>query len=83
MLTDVENDTGGQVVAGSNPVSPTRKLAGEGRFRRNPRSPRLHSKVAVPYANAYANQDSLSTDRDPGVFDIFPPKSCDEAVRFE
>ena len=27
MLTDVENDTGGQVVAGSNPVSPSRKQA--------------------------------------------------------
>src|SRR5258708_7212957 len=39
---------GGQVVAGSNPVSPTKVLAGEGRFRRNPKPPFLRSETLAP-----------------------------------
>jgi len=30
---DIVEHTGGQVVAGSNPVSPTREVAGQGGFR--------------------------------------------------
>jgi hypothetical protein len=42
--------TGGQVVAGSNPVSPTKEVAGERRFRSPPASP-----FVVPGGGMYSN----------------------------
>ncbi len=48
--------TGGQVVAASNPVSPTRELAVQWRFWR------IRSRLGICdplYVNAYANQNSL------------------------
>ena len=80
MLTDVENDTGGQVVAGSNPVSPTRKQAltcGDPHQAHGTGGPFWDQ-----YANAYANQD-LPAAETMAVFETFPQKPCDEVFRLE
>ena len=57
MPTDVENDTGGQVVAGSNPVSPTREPAGQSDIL----AAAANAK-ALPAGGMDSNADSRSRD---------------------
>jgi hypothetical protein len=59
--------TGGQVVAGSNPVSPTKILPGQRRFRRDSGPPRLLPEHAIRQRQGFGGIPSQSTREAAGV----------------
>ena len=69
---------GGQVVAGSNPVSPTNKTARQRRFLEKSRD--CLSEGVTPTRTPTKICQLL---RPLGVFEIFPQKPCDEVFRLE
>ena len=74
-------DWGGQVVAGSNPVSPTNKTARQRRFLEKSRD--CLSALSGRRTPTRTPTKICQLLRPLGVFEIFPQKPCDEVFRLE